>query len=319
VYHPSISYERSDNKKLKIHLILFRGASILCPTVSHHSREAERKVEINDMVKSLAKPPSIHIPHKGDHLLCAAAIPSTISPKVLLLSSEIAHPPTPTSTSAMEAKATNSQDKIVLLHGDLDLHIMEARRLPNMDMFSERLRRCFASCQAALPCTTPQHDADPNPGLTRHHHPHVKIITSDPYVTVSVAGAIVARTRVIPNSECPKWDERFSVPLAHRTTSVEFLVKDNDTFGAQLIGTVTVPVQLVLSGCEVSDWFPVVGTNGKQYKPDTALHVSLKFWPVEENPAYRNGIAGDPEHKGVKDAYFPLRHGSEVTLYQVCC
>ncbi|KAJ3690815.1 hypothetical protein LUZ61_019979 [Rhynchospora tenuis] len=216
-----------------------------------------------------------------------------------------------------EAKATTtSSDKLVLLHGDLDLHIIEARRLPNMDMFSERLRRCVASCQAAIPCTTHKPDPNPNPGQTRHHHPHVKIITSDPYVTVSVAGAIVARTRVIPNSEYPHWDERFTVPLAHRTASVEFLVKDNDVFGAQLIGTVAIPAQELLSGQEVSDWYPVIGTNGKQYKPETSLHMSLKFRPVEENPVYRRGIAGDPEHNGVRDAYFPLRHGSDVTLYQ---
>lgn len=219
-----------------------------------------------------------------------------------------------------EAETTPSSDKILLLHGDLDLHIIEARRLPNMDMFSERLRRCFASCQAAVPCTTPQPDTSPNRGQTRHHHhPHVKIITSDPYVTVSVAGAIVARTRVIPNSEYPKWNERFSVPLAHKTASIEFHVKDNDTFGAQLIGTVTIPAHQILSGGEVSDWFPILGTNEKPYKPDTALHVSFKFQPVEEIPGYWHGIAGDPEHKGVKDAYFPLRHGSEVTLYQVYC
>lgn len=221
----------------------------------------------------------------------------------------------------MEAEVASSPDKIVCLHGDLDLHIIEARRLPNMDMFSERLRRCFASCKATATCTTdPEPDRSPNSGQNRHHrHPHVKIITSDPYVTLSVAGAIVARTRVITNSEFPKWDERFTVALAHRTASIEFLVKDNDMFGAQLIGTVTIPAQRVLSGEEVSEWLPVIGTNGKQYKPETKLHVSFKFRPVEGNPGYQHGIAGDPEHKGVSDAYFPLRHGSEVTLYQVNC
>ncbi|KAK1322124.1 Phospholipase D delta [Acorus calamus] len=72
------------------------------------------------------------------------------------------------------------------------------------------------------------------------HHHHKKIITSDPYVKVSVAGATVARTRVIPNSQEPIWDEHFQVTLAHSAASVEFQVKDNDVFGAQLIGTVTV-------------------------------------------------------------------------------
>ncbi|KAJ3692834.1 hypothetical protein LUZ60_011929 [Juncus effusus] len=210
----------------------------------------------------------------------------------------------------MASAEDGAPDKLSLLHGDLDLHIIAARSLPNMDMLHEHIRRFFSPCRPALRCIKPELPS------TRHR-PHLKkIITSDPYVTVCVAGAIVARTRVIPNSEDPNWDERFTVPLAHRTACIELYVKDNDLFGAELIGTVTVPLELVLSGGEVDDWFPIVGANGKQYKSDTALHLSMKFWPVEENPAYLHGIAGDPEHKGVKDAYFPLRYGSDVTLYQ---
>ncbi|CAD6218289.1 unnamed protein product [Miscanthus lutarioriparius] len=153
-------------------------------------------------------------------------------------------------------------------------------------------------------------------GGGRHHHHHRKIITSDPYVTLSVSGAVVARTAVIPNSQDPVWEERFAVPLAHRAAELEFQVKDNDTFGAQVIGTVTVPAERVVSGDEVEDWFPVIGTNGKPYKPDTALRLRFKFQPIADNPAYRHGIPGDPDHRGIADSYFPLRHGGQVTLYQ---
>ncbi|GMY08717.1 phospholipase D delta-like [Fagus crenata] len=41
------------------------------------------------------------------------------------------------------------------------------------------------------------------------HRRHRKIITSDPYVTVSVPQATVARTRVIKNSSDPIWNEHF--------------------------------------------------------------------------------------------------------------
>ncbi|KAK1314615.1 Phospholipase D delta [Acorus calamus] len=98
-----------------------------------------------------------------------------------------------------------ASEKVVL--GDLDLKILKAKSLPNMDM---------------------------------HHHHHGKIITSDPYVKVPVTGATVAWTRVIPNSQEPIWDEHFQVTLAHSTASVEFQVKDNDVFGAQLIGMVII-------------------------------------------------------------------------------
>ncbi|KAK1304059.1 Phospholipase D delta [Acorus calamus] len=79
--------------------------------------------------------------------------------------------------------------------------------------------------------------------MPQHHHHHGKIITSDPYVKVSVAETTVARTRVIPNSQEPVWDEHFQVTLAHSTASVEFQVKDNDVFGAQLIGMITISVR----------------------------------------------------------------------------
>ncbi|XP_028774530.1 phospholipase D delta isoform X2 [Neltuma alba] len=42
----------------------------------------------------------------------------------------------------------------------------------------------------------------------------------------------------------------------------------------------------------------------------------MKFTPVEKNPLYLRGIANDPEHKGVRHAYFPLRKASSVRLYQ---
>uniref|UniRef100_A0A0E0IN38 Phospholipase D n=1 Tax=Oryza nivara TaxID=4536 RepID=A0A0E0IN38_ORYNI len=203
-----------------------------------------------------------------------------------------------------------SPAKPVLLHGDLDLWVVEARLLPNMDMFSEHVRRCFAACKPPTSCATAR-----QPRHARGHHRR-KIITSDPYVTLSVAGAVVARTRVIPNDQDPFWDERFAVPLAHYAAALEFHVKDNDTFGAQLIGTVTIPADRVASCQEVDDWFPIIGNNGRPYKPDTALCLRLRFNPAADNPLYRRGIPGAPDHQGIKDSYFPLRHGGRVTLYQ---
>ncbi|CAI0461406.1 unnamed protein product [Linum tenue] len=52
--------------------------------------------------------------------------------------------------------------KVIYLHGDLDLHVIEARRLPNMDLTSERLRRCFSPCNfcAAPPPVTTAADGE---------------------------------------------------------------------------------------------------------------------------------------------------------------
>lgn len=184
------------------------------------------------------------------------------------------------------------------LHGDLDLKIIEARRLPNMDLLSERLRQFFTALGT---CRKPHHNHH-----QRHNH-HNKIITSDPYVTVCLAGSTVARTHVISNSQSPVWNEHFKIPLAHPVSHIEFYVKDNDVFGADLIGVATVPVEKIISGQTISDWLPIIGSNGKQPKPTCALHIEMKFFHCQQNSLYT---------RGVQNCYFPVRHGGSVTLYQ---
>ncbi|KAK3014997.1 hypothetical protein RJ639_007250 [Escallonia herrerae] len=198
----------------------------------------------------------------------------------------------------------------IYLHGDLDLKIIEARDLPNMDMVSERLRRCFTVFDA---CRPPSSGGGGGSQKVKHHH---KVITSDPYVTVGVPQATVARTRVLPNSQNPRWNESFHIPLAHPVVYLEFQVKDDDVFGAQVIGTALIPAARIATGELISGWFPVLAASGKPPKPDTALKVELKFTPCDENELYEHGIAGDPAHLGVRHTYFPLRKGCAVTLYQ---
>ncbi|KAF7829008.1 Phospholipase D delta [Senna tora] len=211
--------------------------------------------------------------------------------------------------------ANNGNSKgVVYLHGDLDLRIIEARMLPNMDVVSEHFRRCVTACDT-IKFRSPDSSADASADHKIHRH-RKKIITSDPYVTVTVPQATVARTRVVKNAQNPRWDEHFNIPLAHPVVDLEFRVKDDDIFGADLIGTVKFPAQRVASGEKITGWFSIIGSSGKPPKPDTALSIEMTFTPVYENPLYLRGIANDPEHKGVRHTYFPLRKGSSVRLYQ---
>ncbi|KAK6115139.1 hypothetical protein DH2020_007408 [Rehmannia glutinosa] len=193
----------------------------------------------------------------------------------------------------------------VYLHGDLDLKIIEARSLPNMDMVSERLRRFFSAFHlCSKPCTSKPR--------TDHKHRN-NIITSDPYVTVCLAGARVARTRIISNSQNPVWNEHFKIPLAHPVSQVEFEVKDNDVFGADLIGVATMSARKIATGQLIDEWVTVIGPYGKPHKPDSAIHLQMTFTPCYTNPKYLNGIS---ENYALNESYFPLRHGGKVTLYQ---
>ncbi|KAJ9540895.1 hypothetical protein OSB04_027401 [Centaurea solstitialis] len=201
--------------------------------------------------------------------------------------------------------ADNSSARIVFLHGDLYLKIIEARNLPNMDVVTGHILRCvnFDNC--------PEDKPPPGADGLKLRPGGRKIIASDPYVKVSVPQAAVARTRVLKNSRNPWWDERFKIPLAHKLAHLEFEVKDDDIFGADLLGTVNIPAQDIAKGNVISDWFPL-----KNSRNDAALRLEMKFIPCEQNPIYRYGIAGDPDQRGVRDTYFPVRKGSQVKLYQ---
>ncbi|KAL2457648.1 Phospholipase D delta [Forsythia ovata] len=210
--------------------------------------------------------------------------------------------------------AEDSSEQVIYLHGDLDLHIVEARSLPNMDMVTERLRRCFTACDACS--TTDTKDGGGSSRRERKLHHRRKIITSDPYVTVMLPQTTLARTRVLPNSQNPRWNERFYIPLAHPTAFLDIRVKDDDMLGAEIIGKVKIPAERIASGEIISEWFPIINSSGKPPKPDTALLLEMKFTPCDKNPLYNHGIAGDPLHRGVSNTYFPLRKGCTVKLYQ---
>lgn len=191
-----------------------------------------------------------------------------------------------------------------LLHGSLEVTIFEAVNLPNMDMFSEKVRR-FAHNN--LPSSLEKLKK------TAHLHGPSTVITSDPYTVVVLAGARVARTRVINNDSNPKWNEHFLVPVAHQICNIVFVVKDQDVMGSEYIGEVRIPAWLVINGGVVNDWFDLLDKEGKPCHEGTRLRIFTRYIPVEANPIYTQGAGGT---YGVPNTYFPLRKGCRVTLYQ---
>ncbi|KAF8019366.1 hypothetical protein BT93_G0133 [Corymbia citriodora subsp. variegata] len=175
----------------------------------------------------------------------------------------------------------------IFLHGELDMYIVEAKSLPNMELASERIRQYCS--MLGPPCVPALRRQQPVPACSSGKH---SMITSDPYVSVYLAGATVARTRV------------------------EFHVKDNGVFGAELIRVVEIPVAKIVSGDMINDWFPIIGNFGSPLKPYLELHISIQFRLVSNNPLYKDGVGVRPNYVGVPNTYFPLRKGGDVTLYQ---
>lgn len=190
---------------------------------------------------------------------------------------------------------------MLLLHGNLDIWVYEARNLPNMDLFSKTVTDMLG------PRIT---------SLVSGKVEQMTSITSDPYVTITVCGAAVARTYVLSNNENPVWTQNFIVPVAHHIADVKFLVKDSDVVGAQLIGTVSIPAEKIYSGQKVEGTYPILGPNGKQCKPGAVLRLSIQYFPMESLSIYQGGVGASPDHCGVPYTYFPLRKGGKVTLYQ---
>lgn len=191
--------------------------------------------------------------------------------------------------------------KVCLLHGNLDIWVREAKNLPNMDMFHKKLGDMFSKLPGKV--------GDKIEGQMS------KTITSDPYVIVSVSGAVIGRTFVIGNSENPVWMQNFNVPVAHSAAEVHFVVKDNDVVGSQIIGAVGIPVEQLSSGMKIEGTFPILSASGKPCKAGSVLSLSIQYTPVEKVNIYR-GVSSGPDSQGVPGTYFPLRRGGKVTLYQ---
>ncbi|KAK3006978.1 hypothetical protein RJ639_015579, partial [Escallonia herrerae] len=192
--------------------------------------------------------------------------------------------------------------KVLLLHGNLDIWVKEAKNLPNMDLFHKKLGDIFGRLPGNIS------------GRIEGNVPHK--ITSDPYVTISVSSAVVGRTFVISNSENPVWMQHFYVPVAHFAAEVQFVVKDSDVVGSQIMGAVGIPVEQLCSGMKVDGTFPILNASGKPCKDGAVLTISIQYTPIDKVALYRGGVGSGPNYQGVPGTYFPLRRGGQVTLYQ---
>ncbi|GAB4861851.1 Phospholipase D beta 1 [Ancistrocladus abbreviatus] len=188
--------------------------------------------------------------------------------------------------------------KVLLLHGNLDIWVHEAKNLPNMDMFHKTLGDVFSKLPGSVCSKIEGH------------------VTSDPYVSISISTSVIGRTFVINNEENPVWMQHFNVPVAHYAAEIHFFVKDSDVVGSQLIGHVAIPVEQIYSGGKVEGTYPILNSSGRPCKPGAVLSVSIQYTPMEQLSIYHHGVGAGPEYIGVPGTYFPLRKGGTVTLYQ---
>ncbi|CAK9134481.1 unnamed protein product [Ilex paraguariensis] len=217
-------------------------------------------------------------------------------------STPFADSPQSPSWQVVPFSGTKGSLKLLLLHGNLDIWVYEAKNLPNMDMFHKTLGEVFNKL--------PRNMGSKLEGTMSRK------ITSDPYVSISVTSAVIGRTYVISNDENPVWMQHFNVPVAHNAAEIHFYVKDSDVVGSQLMGVVAIPVEHIYSGGKVEGFFPILLGNGKPCKPGAVLSLSIQYTPIEKLSIFHHGVGAGPDYYGVPGTYFPLRRGGTVTLYQ---
>ncbi|XP_073133070.1 phospholipase D beta 1-like [Henckelia pumila] len=206
------------------------------------------------------------------------------------------------SVQSVPFKTSTGSLRVLLMHGNLDVWVKEAKNLPNMDLFHKNLGDMFGRLSGRF--------------MSKVEGAMPTKITSDPYVTIAISNAVVGRTFVISNSENPVWMQHFYVPVAHYGAEVHFVVKDSDVVGSQIIGAVGIPAEQLLLGARIEGTYPVLGANGKPCNPGAVLSLSIQYIPMEKVPLYHGGVGSDLSYQGVPGTYFPIRRGGMVTLYQ---
>ncbi|KAF2363269.1 C2 domain [Trinorchestia longiramus] len=136
---------------------------------------------------------------------------------------------------------------MVVLIGRLEVVVVEARQLPNLDG-----------------------------GFLRSGN------KSDPYCVVQVTGASgtlrLGKTHTIDDCLNPKWYYKISSDLQQDVSGLSFVVKDKDLVSSEVIGTCSVPAENFISGHHFDSSLDLISPRGK---PAGQLFVNVKFSGTE--------------------------------------
>ena len=167
------------------------------------------------------------------------------------------------------------------IRGELDVTIIAARNLPDMD----------------------------NMGFGIGKYLDKKDVT-DAFVSGYLGACQVLETTVKDNTLNPVWNEKFHIPVCHRTDNFVLWVADRDHLWAESIGEVVISLDQLNSG-EVSGWFEIAKSSSNSAMlqntddgPRGELKLSIKFRRSQDmNKDYSI------------DSYFKMKSGCHVDLY----
>ena len=129
---------------------------------------------------------------------------------------------------------------------------------------------------------------------------------SDPFVTVTIGPARLAKTKVIDNDTSPRWDETFRLPVCHYGDAVALRVKDKDHVKAGDLGVTFIRTSQLLTEEEIEGWYDLIPAPGTDVLVAGRLRFSMQFLSREKLL----------ESEDVPKVYFPPRTGCLTKLYQ---
>lgn len=157
-----------------------------------------------------------------------------------------------------------------LFHGRLKIHVIEAEGLPDTDTAFFNI------------------DGDDY---------------TDAYITADLGTARLFKTKYIPNSLNPRWDEHFNLYVCHYATCLTLKVKDKEHVGATFVASASIRAEELISGELIEGWFDIF--NGEE--PMGKINVSIQYIPKDD--------LGETSLE-LDDSYFPPRTDCLLTMYQ---
>ena len=127
---------------------------------------------------------------------------------------------------------------------------------------------------------------------------------TDPFVVGMLGTAKIFKTRHINNTLNPVWNEEFDVYVCHKASSLDINVKDKEHVSDDHVASCSIDHSRIIGGETISDWFILYSKGQEMGK----ISLEIKFTPKAELDEHKLGLE--------KMAYFPMREGNRVTLYQ---
>lgn len=163
------------------------------------------------------------------------------------------------------------EEGLPFLHGTLKIHVIEAADLPDTDSAFFGIDRSDAT---------------------------------DAFVIMSLGETVLLKTAYIPNNLNPRWDEKFSLPVCHRASSLKVMIRDREHVGDQIVGTCLISTEELVDGYPLEGWYDVlVGPEGRVHG---SIHIMIQLFPI--------GSLGE-DNNYLADSYFEPKTDNHVVLY----